>query len=284
MSLSLLAAISPLSIPIFSVHLGTSNFDIHTAVFIMLSMYWLTIFMRSARARYLFMAALATALALAIKLTFWFAAPGLLVLWMAALVVLKRARCWRSTVRALVIASLVISLGGAQFARNAAHAGLSPLAGNPEYGVSDSAKLEDVGRVFTFNTLATMTTLMTPEILVKGSMKTTVPDTFRRVAQRLGIELPDARIFYNPERSWGDIFDHLRLPYDSDKAGLGAVVPLVVVPAIGLVLVDSLRRRTIFTIRNYVVVYAFLYLCALSVSLRYSADHVRYLIEPCSPC
>lgn len=282
-SLALLAGLSPLAVPIVSLHLGTANFDLHTATFLLLSIYGLVLAIRARQTRYLLVAASATSLALATKLTFWFAVPGLGILWIATLVALLKTSCPRAVARATVLAIVIVGLGGAHFVRNAWTQGFLMTPRLPEYGESADLSLRERGELLLFNGLATTTTLLTPDILVTDRMIPVVEDRFRRVNERLGIRLPNGTIFYYDDRSWQEVFDHLHTPFLSDKAGFGAVVPLAVVPAALVVIVDALRRRSVFTIQGYVLVFAALYLVSMGATLKYAPEHVRYLIEMVLP-
>src|SRR5262249_21920186 len=55
-SLSLLAGLSPLCVTIVSLHLGTSNFDVHTALLVLLSIYFLFLYLRTSLQRNLLVA------------------------------------------------------------------------------------------------------------------------------------------------------------------------------------------------------------------------------------
>jgi hypothetical protein len=282
-SLALLAGVSPLSVTIFNLHLSTSNFDVHMALFIVLVIYFLVMAIRTAQTRYLLMAACATALALAMKLTFWFAAPGLLLLWLAALRALVRARGVRVTGEVAAIAVLVVLVGGLHFLRNAWALGFLVSPNQPQYGQSASTTLREQYEVTTFHVLASATALVTPSILVNEYRRSDLVRAFQAVNERLGITLPNSRIFTYPDRAWNDVFDHLRTPFHSDKAGFGAIVPLVIVPAVAVVVVDAVRRRAFFTLPLFLVGFSGLYLLTLSLTLKYAADHVRYLIEMVVP-
>jgi len=282
-SLALLAGLSPSAVPIFSLHLGTGNFDVHTALFIVLSIYLLALAIRTGQHRYLPAAACATSLAAATKLTFWFAAPGLGILWLAAVVVFARRDGPRALARPLALATVVVLFGGLHVARTFLVYDLARELDTPAHGQVSLANPADVFQLIAFNGLATTTTLLTPDILVTDRMIPIVEDTFRRLNERLGIRLPNGTIFYYDDRSWQEVFDHLHTPFLSDKAGFGAVVPLAVAPAALLVLFDALRRRRFFTLYTYVLAFAALYLLGLSVSLKYAPEHVRYLIEMVLP-
>ena len=282
-SLALLAGLSPLAVSIFSLHLGTSNFDLHTGFFLLVSIYSLVLASRTRQTRYLLLAAAGTSLALAMKLTFWFAAPGLGILWIVALVVLLRSRCPREVAQAIAVAALIVLLGGLHFLRNVWTQGFLIRPSLPEYGDSADLTARDRLDLLTFNVLATATTLVTPAIFLGDRLQPLVEDTFRRVNQRLGISLPNGKLYYYADRSWNDVFDHYRMPYLSDKAGFGAIVPLAIVPAMLVVLLDVVRRRAVFTIQGYVVLFAVLYVVSMGMVLKYAPDHVRYLIEMLLP-
>jgi hypothetical protein len=282
-SLAVLAGLGPISVPIFSLHLGTSNFDVHTALFIVLSIYPLALAIRTGQSRYLLVAACATSLASATKLTFWFAAPGLGILWLASAVVLARRSGLRAIVRPLALATIVVLFGGVHVVRTFLVYDMSRELDTPEHGQISLSNPVDVFQLVAFNTLATTTTLLTPDILVTDRMIPVVEDTFRRVNERLGIRLPNGKLFYYDDRSWQEVFDHLHTPFLSDKAGFGAVVPLAVVPAALVIGFDALRRRAVFTLHAYVLAFAALYLLSLSISLKYAPEHVRYLIEMVLP-
>jgi hypothetical protein len=282
-SLSVLAGLSPLSVTIFSLHLGTANFDIHVALFLLLVIYFLALSLLTSRPRYLALAACAVALALATKPTFWFAAAGLAVFWLAALAALARRRGPGVAARWALIAALIVSLGGLHVVRNAWYLGF-PLAPDlPEYGRSAPATPRGRLEAATFHVLASSTALLTPRILVGDDAREAITRRFRQVNEGLGIRLPDPQIFFYPERSWDDVFDHLRMPFHSDKAGFGAVVPLVVAPAALFVVADGLGRRAAPAIARYVVLFAVLYLATMGLALKYAADHVRYQIEMVVP-
>ena len=282
-SLALLAGLSPLAVSIFSLHLGTSNFNLHTGFFLLVSIYSLLLASRTRQTRYLLLAAAGTSLALAMKLTFWFAAPGLGILWIVALVVLLRSRCPREVAQAIAVAALIVLLGGLHFLRNVWTQGFLIRPNLPEYGDSADLTARDRLDLLNFNVLATATTLVTPAIFVGDRLQPLVEDTFRRVNQRLGISLPNGKLYYYADRSWNDVFDHYRMPYLSDKAGFGAIVPLAIVPAVLVVLLDVVRRRAVFTIQGYVVLFAVLYVVSMGMVLKYAPDHVRYLIEMLLP-
>jgi len=282
-SLALLAGVSPLSVTIFNLHLSTANFDVHMALFIILTIYLLVVSIRTSQARYLLVAACATALALAMKLTFWFAAPGLMLLWLAALGSLARGRSVRVAGRMAVIAALIVLVGGLHFLRNAWALGFLVSPNQPQYGQSTPTTLRERFDVTTFHVLASSTALVTPSILVNEHGRMDLVGGFQAVNERLGIVLPNPRIFTYPDRAWNDVFDHLRTPFHSDKASFGATVPLVIVPAVTVVVVDAVRRRAFFTLPLFLVGFAGLYLLTLSLTLKYAADHVRYLIEMVVP-
>ena len=71
-------------------HASAANFDILTGLWLLLALYFLRRGYAASSPRWLVAAALATALALATKPTFWFAAPGLGVCWLFTLL-----RAWR---------------------------------------------------------------------------------------------------------------------------------------------------------------------------------------------
>jgi hypothetical protein len=284
-SLALLAGLSPLSVTIFSLHLGTSNFDVHMALFLLLVIYFLVVGMRTSQTRYLLLAASATSLALATKLTFWFAAPGLAMLWAAVVMVLARRRGLRGVAPAMMIAALIVVLGGLHFLRNARYQGFLITPNLPEYGQSNPTTLRERFDVTAFNLLASTTTLLTPVILAKETENEqfAAVGAFQAINESLGISLPNPLIFTHPDRSWADVFDHFRLPFHSDKAGFGTIIPFVVAPSALFVVVDGLRRRRLLTLPTYLVCFALFYLLTLGLTLKYAADHVRYLIEMVVP-
>jgi len=282
-SLSVLVGVSPMAVTIFNLHLGTSNFDIHTGVFLLTVIYFLLLLLRTGRLPYLILAAGAVALALATKLTFWFAAPPLLILWIAALVVVLRRRGLRTAATWAALAALIVALGGVHYARNAWTQGFLITPNLPEYGQSSPTTPRDRFDVTAFHFLASSTAILTPSILVDDYGRVALVEAFKSSLESIGIRLPNPTIFTYPERSWNDVFDHLRTPFHNDKAGFGAIVPLVVAPAALFVVVEGLRRRTFLTLPHYVVLFAALYLLTLSYALKYAADHVRYQIEMVAP-
>jgi hypothetical protein len=282
-SLAVLAGLSPISVPIVSLHLGTSNFDLHTALFLLLTMHGIILAIRTSQRRYLIIAAAATSLGIATKVTFWFAIPGLAILWIATVVILARQYQIRALARTLALATLIVMVGCIHPARTVLTQDLSRELNEEAHGRSSSSSVSDRLQVTVFNVLASTTTLMTPEILVQGRSVTLVEDAFRRVNERLGIRLPNEKIFYYEDRSWRDVFDHLKMPFHSDKAGFGAIIPLAVFPAALVIVFDIVRKRSVFSFHAYLLIFGALYLVTLGAALKYASDHVRYLIEMVLP-
>jgi hypothetical protein len=281
-SLSLLAGLSPLCATIVSLHLSTTNFDVHTALLILLAIYFLVLFLRTALQRNLLLAACATSLALSIKPTFWFAAPGLLILWLAALVVVARMKGVRALARVVALAGLIVVVGGIYILRNVWTHGFLITPSSMGYGLAAPTVREIFDLLF-FNVVASTTTLLTPNLFLTPERRLEIINIFRIVNESVGITLPNERIFAHIDRSWSHVFDHFETPFNSDKAGFGTIVPLLIAPSAIFVVADALRRRTLFTIPGYLLLFAALYLATLALSLTYSADHVRYLIEMVIP-
>lgn len=282
-SLSVLVAISPLAVPIVSLHLGTTNFDLHTALLLVLTIYFAVLARRTGRAAYIVLAAIAVALALALKPTFWFAAPALGLLGLGLLTEVARRRGLRAAAIVAVMVAAIIAIGGIHFARNAWYLGFVIAPDRPEVGQAHAATARERLDIAVFHLAASSATLLTPDILLGERGRVALTGAFRGAMERIGIALPDPRIFFFPDRTWGDVFDHLSTPFHSDKAGFGAVVPLLVAPAALWAVVDAGRRRAFVSIPTCLVGFAALYLLTLSLVLKYAADHVRYQIEMVVP-
>src|SRR5262249_8184380 len=111
----LIGALLPFTMPSFLMHASVSNFDIFEAQWLLFALYFLRRAYAATSVRWLAAAALALGLALAVKPTFWYAAPGLLLLvLLVALRALRRRRLGR-LLRAAAIGAVLFLLTGTPF-------------------------------------------------------------------------------------------------------------------------------------------------------------------------
>jgi hypothetical protein len=239
--LPLAAAVLPWLMPAFLLHASTANFDILTGLWLVLALYFLRRGYAASNPRWLAAAALATALALATKPTFWFAAPALGLCWLLTLVRAFRRRRSAHTARiALTAAVLVAMLGAPYLVRNALIEGT--LFGPPAMRTYTTGELSLPDRFYllAFNSLALGFQLVTPPSLMSRERAVELNDRFAERAQALGFSLPDARL--TPHQGWSELIRHAAPGhrYDGNHAGLGAAFVLVVMPSM---LAVVLRRR-----------------------------------------
>ena len=304
--LALGAALLPFSMPMVLLHASTSNFDVFEGLWLLYALYFLRRGYAATSPRWLAAAALATALALATKPTFWFAAPGLGLLW-----VWTFARAWRPSppnplsrapgegesplsrapgegpgvrasrprVRAsLVSVALVLIVGTPFLWRNLIGNGfLIAPAAEREFGTGTGAAPADRARLLAFNSGALGLALLAPPILLPRETAEGLDDWFASRARALGVRLPDPAL--TPLAEWDGLIRHVSHRYDSNHAGFGAAFPLVLVPA--LLLVPFAGRR-LGPRRRFALAAAFLglaYFVVLNAITRYTVSNIRYLNE-----
>jgi hypothetical protein len=265
----------------FLLHASTANFDILTGLWLLLALYFLRRGYAGSSPRWLAAAALATALALATKPTFWFAAPALGVCW---LFTLFRALRRRPTARALKLAlsagALIAAIGMPYIARNIMVQGT--LLGPPEFQKSIIGEMSLPARLYllSFNTLALGYQLVMPPSLMSRERALEQNDRFAELAQTLGYRLPDERL--TPYPDWAELIRYA-MPghrYDSNHASFGAAFVLLVLPS--MLALPFMRRRlgprwlfaagVVFFGVSYFLVYGLLY--------RYITASIRFLVEP----
>ncbi|MCC6175091.1 MAG: hypothetical protein IT305_07290 [Chloroflexi bacterium] len=278
----------PLTMPLMLLHASTSNFDLFEGLWLLLTLYFLRRGYAGTSAGWLTAAALATALALATKPTFWFAAPGLGLLWLAVLARplthprlprgVRRMRLLRAG-RIALLAAVLIGLVGAPFlVRNVvAHSYLLGPAANVEGGTGASGRPADRLRLLGFNSAALGLELLAPPLLLPSAVANGLDDWFAARMQALGVRLPDPALTLLG--SWPGLIRHVSHRYDSNHASFGAAFVLVVVPS--LVALPFARRR--FGPRWPFLLAALwlgaTYFVVLGAMSLYSVSQIRYLIE-----
>jgi hypothetical protein len=279
--LPLVAALLPWTMPAFLLHSSASNFDILTGLWLLLAFYFLRRGYAATDRRWLAAAALATALALATKPTFWFGAPALGICWLLTLLrPLWKHRVAQSAKMAGVAAVIVVAIGTPFLIRNVLIQ--RTLLGPPELStfLIGEMSLPDRFQLLAFNSLALGYQLVTPPSLMSRESGLGLNDRFARMAQSYGFDLPDDRL--TPMPGWSELIRHA-LPghrYDNNHASFGAAFVLVVLPS--MLVVFAMRRRLgprwpfslapVAFALSYFLVYGFVY--------RYQVGSIRFLVEP----
>ena len=293
--LALGAALLPFTMPMVLLHASTSNFDVFEGLWLVYALYFLRRGYAATNPRWLAAAALATALALATKPTFWFAAPGLglLWLWTIARPLLPRRRPHPRTaspgsgranastraLRAAAISAILVLVVGTPFLwHNVLGNGflIAPDA-EREFGTGAGASFTDRARLLAFNSGALGLALLAPPFLLPREAADGLDDWFAARARALGVRLPDPAL--TPLAGWDGLIRHVSHRYDSNHAGFGAGFPLVIVPA--LVLAPFAARR-LGPRRRFALAAAFLglaYFVVLNGVTRYTVSNIRYLNE-----
>ena len=199
--LPIATALLPLTMPLVLLHASTSNFDLFEGLWLLLTLYFLRRGYAATNVRWLAAAALATGLALATKPTFYFAVPGLAVLWLATLLrpLLHRRRSGparqaglRRAVRSLLLTAALVAVVGTPFlVRNVVvHGYLLGPAANVEGGTGPSARPYDRLRLLGFNGAALGLELLTPPLLLPPAVADGLDGWFATRMQALGVRLP----------------------------------------------------------------------------------------------
>jgi len=279
--LALGAALVPFTMPMVLLHASTSNFDVFAGQWLVYALYFmrqgvLTV-VPTARPRWLAAAALATALAFATKPTFWFAAPGLGLLWLAALAWGGRVRASLKT--ALLCAALMLVVGTPFLWRNLLGSGyLIAPAAEREFGTGASGSLADRARLLAFNSAALGLQLVAPPFLLPRGVAEGLDGWFGGRARALGVKLPDPTL--TPQPDWDGLIRHVSHRYDSNHAGFGAAIPLLIVPALLLLPVARRRLGAGWSGASAAAFLALSYFVVLNAITRYTVSNIRYLNEP----
>jgi hypothetical protein len=275
------AALVLWTMPAFLLHVSTTNFDILTGLWLVLTLYFLRRGYAAADLRWIAAAALATGLGLATKLTFVFAVPALAVVWFATFArALLRGRRLRAAqlVAAAVIA--VSTIGLPFLLRNVVVQGY--LLGPPQLEAYISGNLSPAERLraLAFNLLALGFELVTPPFLLPPEKAERLNASFVSRASALGFTLPDPKL-----TSAVDLQSIIRhaLPehrYDSNHASFGAAFVLVILPS--MLAVGFARRplgaRWLFAMACLVTWVA--YVGTYGLAYIYQTSSMRFLIEP----
>ena len=292
--LALGAATAPFTMPMVLLHASTSNFDIFAGQWLLYALYFLRRGYAATRTRWLVAAALATALGLATKPTFWFAVPGLGLLWAWAFArpMLKRARRRGASRRpttsgrtfgdvarsAALCAVLVVVVGTPFLWHNAVARGyLIAPAANREIGTAGGATLGDRFRLLGFGSAVLGLELLTPPFLLPRATAEGLDDQLGATMRSLGVRLPDPIL--TPHAGWDELIRHVSHRYDANHAGFGAAFPLLIVPALALA---PFAGRRLGPRRVYGLAVAFLgvsYFVVINTVTFYSNSNVRYLSE-----
>jgi len=279
--LPLAAALLPWMMPAFLLHASTSNFDILTGLWLLLSLYFLRRGYAASSPRWLAAAALATGLALATKPTFWFAAPALGLCWLVTLLrALRRRRLAHTARLALTAAVLVAVLGTPYLVRNALIQGtLFGPPGMRTYTTGDLS-LPDRFYLMAFNSLALGFQLVTPPSLMAPERALELNDRFAERAQALGFSLPDERL--TPHQGWSELIRHAAPGhrYDGNHAGLGAAFVLIVIPSMLAVVLRRRRLGPYWRFAIGVALFGIGYVLVHGFVQRYQSSTSRYMIEP----
>ena len=316
--LPLATALLPWTMPAFLLHATVPNFDVLTGLWLLLALYFLRRGHAATSPRWLLPAAIATGLALATKPTFWFAAPGLglVWVWVFARPLRRRARpgrrqradptvgdvrrpgaltvsggpCGAVRVRsrsvprvgvlALACAIVVAVLGLPFLARNILTRGY--LLGPPNMQVQMSGAdmgFRDRLDLLAFNGLALGHQLLAPPSLLSVETAAGLDQSFRTRAEALGLRVPDARLTVHHD--WRDLIRHAHPVhrYDSNHASFGAAFLLVMVPAL---LALPFARRRLGPRWPFSLMMAWVGLCYFAVYMlvyRYHVASIRFLIE-----
>jgi hypothetical protein len=278
----LAAALAPFTMPMFLLHASTSNFDIFAGQWLVYALYFLRRGYAATSAGWLAAAALATALALATKPTFWFAAPGLGLVWAWVLArpwARRRSGAGGRALRAAALAAAIVLVVGTPFLwRNLlGHGYLIAPAENREAGTGASGSPADRARLLLFNSAALGVELLLPPALLPRPVAEGLDDWFAARARALGVRLPDPTL--TPHAGWEGLIRHVSHRYDSNHAGFGAAFPLLLVPAL---LALPLAGRRLGPRRRFALAAAFLgltYVVVLNVLTLYTVSNIRYLNE-----
>ena len=282
--LALGAALLPFTMPMVLLHASTSNFDLFAGQWLLYALYFLRRGYAATSPRWLAAAALATALALATKPTFWFAAPGLglLWLWTFARPVLRNptsdARRVTTLRTAALCAALVLVVGTPFLWRNVlGHGYLIAPDENRDVGAVGGASLADRFRLLGFGAAAHGLELLAPPFLLPRATAEGLDDWFGASMRALGVRLPDPIL--TPHAGWDGLIRHVSHRYDSNHAGFGAAFPLVILPAL---LLTPFAGRRLGPRRPFALAAAFLgvtYFVVLNTVSFYADSTIRYLNE-----
>lgn len=321
--LPLAVALLPFTMPLFLLHASASNFDIFTGQWLLFALYFLRRGYAATSPRWLVAAALATGLALATKPTFWFAAPGLGLIWLWTLArpLLKKPLHSRSrqvsgeTAGAAPATSALASVQGGRVVR-AADRRASAMYRGLRTAVVCAVVVIIVGTPFLWRNVLGEGFLIAPPDRHANATSTDHSSDYRlrRLVfngAALGLMLltppsllPEAIALkldgkfgermralgftlpdpqVTPHLSWQGLIRHAHYRYDSNHASFGAAFVLVTIP--GLVLLPFARRWLGPTWPFAVAtgLFSASYFIAQSVLTHYYAAHIRYLLEMVIP-
>jgi hypothetical protein len=273
------AAVMPLAIPLFLLHLSSFNSTIMATAWIALAVYFLDRGYAHTDRRWLVLASVAAGLAVASKATAWFTMPGLILL--GALVAWRGFR--RRSARA-VAATLAICLGsgmlvgGLYLVRNLILLGFLVLP--PQSGLESMGSL-GIGQRLTllgFNAYTFGAFTLVPPTAYPLAYEDYYRQYFTEFGQRLGFALPSTYLTFPPQVPWAGVFTFFQPAWAGWSLGLA--VPLVVLPSAVVAAVLWVRggpRR--FRLAAPLVAAA-AGVAVLCMTMSYHPSHTRYLIEP----
>lgn len=281
--LPLVAAALPWTTPKLLLSAPTSAFDIFEGQWLVFALYFLRRGYPSTSVRWLSLAALATALGLAAKPTFYFAAPGLAALF--ALCVYRGVQRGRGVQRwrlrrvgALVGVGLLagVFVGAPFLIRNVVVQGyvIAPaqdrdaLAGQDGYATLTPA---DRLLALTINGMGMGLALMTPPYFLPESVNSQVNGWMHAATRALGGERFVAK--------WPELLRHGSERYHAGLAGFGGAVPLVLLPSVLLMPLAARRLgpRWMFPVWAVWLSASYLFLLALIIPIAPPTN--RYLVE-----
>jgi len=276
-TLPLIAAALPWTTPKLLLSAPTSGFDIFEAQWLVFVLYFLRRGHPSTSVRWLVLAAVAAALGLASKPTFYFAAPGLALLFALCISRGVRRGRLRRTVAVIGVALLSgVLIGAPSLIRNVVTQGylIAPpgdsdmLAGQGGYGALTPA---DRLRSLAVNGFGLSLALLTPPYFLPESVNGRVNGWLQRAARAIDSERSVAQ--------WPELLRHGSERYHAGLAGFGGAVPLVLLPAALLVPFAARRLgpRGIFLF--WVVWLSASYFFVLAAVIPISPHSNRYLIE-----
>jgi 4-amino-4-deoxy-L-arabinose transferase-like glycosyltransferase len=276
----LVAALLPFTMPLFLLHASASRFDILEVQWLLFTLYFLRRGYASTSVVWLAAAAVAFGLAFSTKPTFWFAAPGLAIVWLAvALRALRRRRYQRLGAVILLCAVLFVPLGPPYIARNYLTSGY--LLGPPETMaglVGDIETPDERARRLGLHLFAYATQLLTPPSVMPTFVSSRVERWFADTAMVLGLGIRES--FPLGQASLNGLIRHVSERYSDGNAGFGAAFLLVVFPAVVALLAFPRRlgRRALYPL--VIVLVGLSYFVAIGLSIPYHVNNIRYAIEP----
>ena len=276
--LPLAAALVPFTMPLFLLHASVSNFDVFEGQWLLFAVYFLRRGYSATTPRWLAAAALATGLALATKPTFWFAAPGLGLIWLWTFARPLARRAPPQPLPALMCAAIMLLVGTPFLWRNVlSHGYLIAPAENREAGTGVGGSPIDRVRLLGFNGAALGLALLAPPSLLPAATARELDGRFATWMQATGARLPDPAL--TQHQSWPELIRHVSHRYDSNHASFGAAFVLLIVPA--LLLLPFARRwlgpRWPFALAAGLL--ATSYFVVLGTLSLYNVALIRYLIE-----